>query len=53
MVTFLFFIVFLKALFLKALFKVKSIFYNLISNTFYLFLSAFFINCYLANVLSK
>ena len=53
MVIFLFLIVFLRVLFLKALFRAKSISYNLVSNISYLFLSAFFTDCYLADVLSK
>ena len=53
MITFLFFIVFLKILFLKALFRAKSIPHNLISNISCLFLSVFFINYHLINVLSK
>ena len=53
MVTFLFLIVFLRALLLRALFRVKSILYNLVSNISYLFLSVFFTDCYLADVLSR
>ena len=53
MVIFLFLIVFLRILFLRALFRAKSIPHNLVSNISCLFLSAFFINYYLVNVLFK
>ena len=52
-IIFIFLIVFLRVLFLRALLRAKSIFHNLISNIFYLFLSAFFINYYLTDVLSR
>ena len=53
MVIFLFFIIFLRVLLLRALFRAKFIFYNLVSNISYLFLSVFFTNYYLVNVLFR